>query len=216
VSALRERSSARRGWTVEVDLDGAPWRTLPTDVVVRAAAAIVRRRPDLRSRLVVPIIGGPSGSGVETPQSLRALAGQLGVADVVRVLPPVGQTELVEHYRAASVVCVPSYNESFGLVALEAQACGTPVVAANVGGLPTAVRDGATGILVDGHRPDDYADALERLLDDPRLLASFGRAAAEHATSFGWSRTAERPLDAYLEAQALTSLAEEQPYAECR
>ncbi|MEJ7629266.1 MAG: D-inositol-3-phosphate glycosyltransferase [Nocardioidaceae bacterium] len=177
------------------------------DVLVRAAAAIAARRPDLRSRLVVPIIGGPSGSGVDTPQALRVLAAQLGVTDVVRFVPPVGQVELATYYRAASVVCVPSYNESFGLVALEAQACGTPVVAANVGGLPTAVRDGVTGVLVDGHRPDEYAVVLERLLDDPLLLASFGRVAAEHATTFGWSRTAERTLDAYLDAQALTSRA---------
>ncbi len=174
------------------------------DVVVHAAAAIVSRRPDLRSRLVVPIIGGPSGSGMGTPQSLRALAVRLGVGDVVRFVPPVGQQELADHYRAASLVCVPSYNESFGLVALEAQACGTPVVAANVGGLPTAVRDGFTGILVDGHRAEDYAAVIERLLDDPRLLASFGSAAAEHAKSFGWSRTAERTVDAYADAQSLT------------
>ena len=177
------------------------------DLVVHSAALIVARRPDIRPRLVVPIIGGPSGSGMATPQSLRALAGRLGVADVVRFVPPVGQTELADHYRAASVVCVPSYNESFGLVALEAQACGTPVVAADVGGLPTAVRDGATGILVDGHRAEDYADVIERLLDDPRLLASFGRSAADHAKTFGWSRTAERTLDAYMDAQTLTSRA---------
>ncbi len=172
------------------------------DIVVKAAAIIAARRPDLRERLVVPVIGGPSGSGLGTPDGLRQLAADLGVADVVRFVPPVGRAELVDYYRAASIVCVPSYNESFGLVALEAQACGTPVVAANVGGLPTAVRDGITGILVDGHRPADYAGIIERLLSDPRLLASFGRACVEHANSFGWGRTAERTLDAYLDVQA--------------
>lgn len=175
------------------------------DVMVKAAAAIVRRRPELRTRLVVPIIGGPSGSGMGSPEALRALAARLGVDDVIRFVPPVGQIDLVDYYRAASVVCVPSYNESFGLVALEAQACGTPVIAANVGGLATAVRDGVTGFLVDGHCADDYALAVERLFDDPKLLLTFGRAAAEHATAFGWGRTAERTLEAYLNAQALMS-----------
>jgi D-inositol-3-phosphate glycosyltransferase len=174
------------------------------DVVVHAAAEIVARRPELRSRLVVPIIGGPSGSGMGTPHALRALAARLDVSDVVRFVPPVGQAELADHYRAASVVCVPSYNESFGLVALEAQACGSPVVAANVGGLPTAVRDGVTGILVDSHRAEDFGAVIERLLDDPRLRTSMGRAAAEHARSFGWARTAERTVDAYVDAKALT------------
>jgi D-inositol-3-phosphate glycosyltransferase len=175
------------------------------DVLVRAAAMIVARRPDLRSRLVVPIIGGPSGSGMDTPRELRALTAELGVGDVVRFVPPVEQADLVDYYRAASVVCVPSYNESFGLVALEAQACGTPVVASNVGGLATAVRDGVTGILVDGHEPGEYATVIEHLVDDPHLLASFGHAASEHAMAFGWSGTAERMLDAYRDAQSLAT-----------
>jgi D-inositol-3-phosphate glycosyltransferase len=174
------------------------------DVVVAAAAAIVSRRPDVRTRLVVPIIGGPSGTGMGTPKALRDLAARLGVADVVRLVPPVGQADLADHYRAASLVCVPSYNESFGLVALEAQACGTAVVASKVGGLPTAVRDGVTGILVDSHRAEDYATVIERLLDDPRLLTSLGRAAAAHARTFGWARTAQRTVDAYVDAQLLT------------
>ncbi|MDX6309950.1 MAG: D-inositol-3-phosphate glycosyltransferase [Nocardioidaceae bacterium] len=173
------------------------------DVVIKATAALLGRRPELRSNLVVPIIGGPSGSGLGTPDALRALAARLGVSDVVRFVPPVGRAELVDHLRAASVVCVPSYNESFGLVALEAQACGTPVVASNVGGLPTAVRDGVTGILVDGHCPDDYASVIERLFDEPQLLSALGRAGAEHAASFGWTRTAERTIDAYLDAEEL-------------
>jgi len=175
------------------------------DIVVEAAAAIVERHPEWRSRLVVPIIGGPSGRGLDTVRSLRALATRLEVADMVRFVPPMGQAELADHYRAASLVCVPSYNESFGLVALEAQACGTPVVAANVGGLPTAVRDGVTGILVDGHRAADYALVIERLLSDARLLATFGQAAAGHAMTFGWSRTAEQTVQAYQDAQAVFS-----------
>ena len=80
-------------------------------------------------------------------------------------LPPQSRDQLVEVYRAADLVAVPSYSESFGLVAIEAQACGTPVVAAAVGGLPVAVRDGVTGTLVDGHDVDDWAQAIGALLE---------------------------------------------------
>jgi D-inositol-3-phosphate glycosyltransferase len=175
------------------------------DVLIKVAAEMLVRRPELRSRLVVPIIGGPSGGGLGTSRALAELASRLGVEDVVRFVPPVGRTELADYFRAASVVCVPSYNESFGLVALEAQACGTPVVAANVGGLPTAIRDGITGFLVDGHRPADYAAVVGRLLGEPRLLARLGRASVEHAAAFGWDRTAVQTLQAYDEAHQLAA-----------
>ena len=173
------------------------------DVVVRAVADLVRRRPDLRDRLVVPIIGGPSGSGLESPAALRDMAEALGVADVVRLVPPQEQERLASHYRAASLVCVPSYNESFGLVAIEAQACGTPVVAARVGGLPTAVVDGSTGVLVDGHDPVDYARVFEELLDDAALMQAMGNAAAVHARGFGWDHTARQTISAYRRAIGL-------------
>jgi D-inositol-3-phosphate glycosyltransferase len=173
------------------------------DIVVRAVAGLVRARPDLRERLVVPVIGGPSGTGLETPRALAQLVAALGIADVVRLVAPVGQAELVEYYRAASLVCVPSYNESFGLVALEAQACATPVVAAHVGGLSTAVADGMTGVLVDGHEPDDYARVFERLLLDPVELARLGLAGSEHALGFGWDQTATQTLEAYDAARHL-------------
>ncbi len=173
------------------------------DVVVRAAAELLRRRPSLRRRLVVPVIGGASGSGVDTPEALRALADRLGVRDVVRFVPPVDQATLVSYYRAASLVCVPSYNESFGLVALEAQACGTPVVAARVGGLATAVRDGETGLTIEGHDPRDYAHAFERLLTDDRRRRTMGRAGVEHAQAFGWTRTAQEVLESYRRAGTL-------------
>jgi D-inositol-3-phosphate glycosyltransferase len=174
------------------------------DVVIRAVAELVTRRPDLRERLVVPVIGGPSGSGLDAPHGLVDLARSAGVSDVVRFVAPVERSELVDHYRAASLVCVPSYNESFGLVAIEAQACGTPVVAANVGGLPTAVRRDVSGVLVDGHDPRDYAAVFERLLADPSELERLAQSAPEHAQQFGWGRTAELALDAY--ATAATSM----------
>jgi D-inositol-3-phosphate glycosyltransferase len=173
------------------------------DVVIRAAAELIRRNPAIRSRLVVPIIGGPSGTGLGTPHALVDLAAALGVDDVVRFVPPLEQADLANWYRAASLVVVPSYNESFGLVAIEAQACGTPVVAARVGGLVTAVVDGETGILVDGHDPTDYARAIESIVCDFGRLSGMGRSAARHARMFGWARTAERAVAAYGAAAAL-------------
>ena len=117
--------------------------------------------------------------------------------DVVRFVPPVSQPELAVWTSAATAVAVPSYNESFGLVAVEAQATGTPVVAAAVGGLTTVVRDGVSGLLVDTHEPRDWAASLRRLIDDPELAARLGRGAVAHAQDFSWERTAERTLAAY-------------------
>ncbi|MGI8433286.1 MAG: D-inositol-3-phosphate glycosyltransferase, partial [Nocardioidaceae bacterium] len=160
------------------------------DVVVRAAAELLRRRPELRDRLVVPIIGGPSGNGLERPHVLVELARSLGVGAVLRFVPPVAQGRLADYYRAASLMVVPSYNESFGLVAIEAQACGAPVVASRVGGLSTAVADGRTGVLVEGHDPADFAGVIERLLLDDDRRKKMSSAAVVHARDFGWNRTA--------------------------
>nr|WP_310965108.1 D-inositol-3-phosphate glycosyltransferase [Nocardioides marmorisolisilvae] len=173
------------------------------DVLLRAAAALLDRQPERRRRLVVAVVGGPSGTGLEHPESLSQLAGELGLADVVRFVPPVDRADLVDWYAAASLVCVPSYNESFGLVAIEAQAVGTPVVAAAVGGLPTAVADGRSGLLVDGHAPADWADAIGRILQDPPLRARMSAAAVEHAARFSWSRTAQATLSVYEQAREL-------------
>jgi D-inositol-3-phosphate glycosyltransferase len=167
------------------------------DVVIRAAADLLAHDPGLRSRLGVAVVGGASGAGLEQPTALTDLAAELGLDDVVRFVPPVDQHALADWYAAASVVCVPSYNESFGLVAIEAQACGTPVVAARVGGLGTAVADGVSGVLVDGHDPADYAAALHALLVDDDLRASMGHKAVRHAESFGWDVTADRTLAVY-------------------
>ncbi|MCW2829624.1 MAG: mshA [Aeromicrobium sp.] len=170
------------------------------DVVLRAAAVLLERDPALRDRLVVPIVGGASGAGLEHPTALADLAVELGVEDVVRFVPTVSQRELANWYAAASLVCVPSHNESFGLVAIEAQACGTPVVAARVGGLSTAVSDGVTGVLVDGHDPADYATAMHPLLTDPGAREAMSQKAVRHAEGFGWDVTADRTLDVYREA----------------
>ncbi|MGZ5415000.1 MAG: D-inositol-3-phosphate glycosyltransferase [Aeromicrobium sp.] len=170
------------------------------DILVRAAGELLRRQPSLRGRLVVAIVGGPSGTGLEHPTALVDLSTAAGLEDVVRFVPTVSQGELADWYAAATVVCVPSYNESFGLVAIEAQACGTPVVAARVGGLATAVSDGVSGILVEGHDPLDYADAFQAILSDPELRESMSQKAVRHAESFGWDITAERTLAVYREA----------------
>ncbi|MEU7030485.1 D-inositol-3-phosphate glycosyltransferase [Streptomyces sp. SBR177] len=170
------------------------------DILLRAAAILVDRDPSLRSRMVVPVVGGPSGSGLAKPEGLQKLAAKLGISDIVRFHPPVGQDRLADWFRAASVLVVPSYSESFGLVAIEAQAAGTPVVAAAVGGLPVAVRDGATGFLVPGHDPVDYARALERFVADPLLSERMGAAAARHAGSFGWDTAASATADVYTAA----------------
>jgi D-inositol-3-phosphate glycosyltransferase len=170
------------------------------DVLIRAVARLLADDPGLRRRLVVAVVGGPSGSGLAQPDSLQALSAQLGVADVMRFEPPVPQTSLPDWYRAADLTVVPSYSESFGLVAIESQACGTPVVAAAVGGLRTAVRDGVSGLLVDGHDPADYAAVLADLIGTPRRLAALGKGAVAHAERFGWSATATGLLDVYAAA----------------
>ncbi|MFL6134287.1 MAG: glycosyltransferase, partial [Nocardioidaceae bacterium] len=141
--------------------------------------------------------GGPSGTGLEHPESLAQLADSLAISDVVRFVPPVAQSVLADWYAASSLVCVPSYNESFGLVAVEAQAAGTPVVAAAVGGLTTVVRDGVSGLLIEGHDPQNYARAMERIISSPTLRDRLSRGALTQAAHFAWERTAERTLEVY-------------------
>ena len=166
------------------------------DVLVRAAAMLAAD-PVRRERLVVAIVGGPSGSGLEHPDAVQQLSRDLGVADLVRFEPPTDQPTLVDWYRAATLTVVPSYNESFGLVAVESQACGTPVIAAAVGGLHTAVADGESGLLVHGHDAAAWAQAIAGLLDAPAELKRLAEGAVRHAAGFGWERTAEATLDVY-------------------
>ncbi|MFC7673489.1 D-inositol-3-phosphate glycosyltransferase [Mycolicibacterium sp. GCM10028919] len=166
------------------------------DVLLRAAAKL----PGVR----VVIAGGASGSGVVTradtgsaanPEGLVRLAEELGITDRVTFLPPQSRDRLVDVYRAADVVAIPSHAESFGLVAVEAQACGTPVVAAAVGGLPVAVRDGVTGTLVATHDADDWAAAIDGVLAGDRQAMS--SAAQAHAATFSWGHTVDGLLASY-------------------
>ncbi len=172
------------------------------DVLLRAVALMLADSPGIRSRLVVPVVGGPSGTGLEHPESLAELAIALGIDDVVRFVPPVPPRELAVWDAAASVVAVPSYNESFGLVAAEALASGTPVIAAAVGGLTTVVDDGVSGLLLDTHEPAAWADALRRVLIDDALRVRLADGARVHAGTFSWENTAEHTLDVYARARA--------------
>ncbi|MGH3095289.1 MAG: D-inositol-3-phosphate glycosyltransferase [Streptosporangiales bacterium] len=172
------------------------------DVVLRAAARLVADRPGLRDRLVVAVVGGPSGSGTGHPDALVRLAESLGIGALVRFVPPASQEVLADWYRSATATVVPSHNESFGLVAVESQACGTPVVAAAVGGLTTAVSDGRSGLLVRGHDPRDYAAAVAALIDDPAHREHLAAGAVRHASRFSWAATARGVLDVYAEAVA--------------
>ncbi|WP_067463582.1 D-inositol-3-phosphate glycosyltransferase [Nocardia amamiensis] len=170
------------------------------DVLVRAAAEVLRDDPERALRVL--IVGGPSGSGLERPDALIELAAELGIAERVSFLPPQPPDRLVLVYRAADLVAVPSYNESFGLVAIEAQASGTPVLAADVGGLGTAVRHEDSGLLVPGHRTSDWAGALRLLLDDPDRLHRMSERAVAHAANFSWAHTADGLLASYSAALA--------------
>jgi D-inositol-3-phosphate glycosyltransferase len=168
------------------------------DIALKAAARLVEGDPALRDRLQVIIVGGPSGKVSRAdPDGMRELATRLGIGDLLRQEPPCPQAELADWYRAATLVLTPSHSESFGLVALEAQACGTPVVAASVGGLRTAVKDGDSGILVDGHDPVAWAHAIRQLIRAPRRLAALSEGARRHASAFGWSATVERLAAVY-------------------
>jgi D-inositol-3-phosphate glycosyltransferase len=168
------------------------------DVAVRTLAALVRRLPgDPPVRLVV--VGGPSGNGAGTtdPAQLRALAGELGVEDRLAVLAPRRQDALADLYRAADAVLVPSRSESFGLVALEAQACGTPVVAADVAGLRHVLGAAGGGRLVAGWDAEAFADALVPYLTDAEVRAAAGVAGARHAARRTWERTAADTVAVY-------------------
>jgi D-inositol-3-phosphate glycosyltransferase len=139
------------------------------------------------------IVGGASGGdGITQLAAIRALAGELGVADRVVFVEPQPHHLLSSYYRAANVVIVPSRSESFGLVALEAAACGIPVVASAVGGLLNVVHDWVTGVLVEGRHPERFARALTQLIDNPAVAAAMGEAAAVRARRFTWSFTAGR------------------------
>jgi D-inositol-3-phosphate glycosyltransferase len=168
------------------------------DLAIRGVAEAVRRDPRETRDVALVVVGGPSGTG-DASSSLRSLAAAEGIADRVRFLPPVPHADLPRVYAAAEALVMPSRSESFGLVALEAQACGVPVVAADVGGLRYVIRTGRTGFLVPGHEPGAYADQLLQLLGDRSLAARMSEAAVAHAAGFPWEATAAGVLSVYRE-----------------
>lgn len=193
--AFRDRSRQQHGIPAEefhVVFAGRIQRLKGPHVLVKAAALLRAERPDIPLRLT--FLGARSGND---KYDLPQLISDAGLQDIAVALPPVGPAELADWYRSADLVAVPSASESFGLVALEAQACGTPVVATNVGGLPRAVSDGRTGLLVEGRSAKLWAEAIASLYDFPQTRTDMGRAASVFAQSFGWENTARDTLASY-------------------
>jgi D-inositol-3-phosphate glycosyltransferase len=193
--AFRDRSRHRLGMVAgdfHVVFAGRLQRLKGPHVIVKAAALLRRERPDIPLR--VSILGARSGSDKYDIDHFIDIE---GVVDRVNVMPPVNAEVLAEWYRSADVVTMPSSTESFGLVAIEAQACGTPVIATNVGGLPRAVSDGRTGLLVDGRAPRLWAEAIASLYDFPQTRTDMGRAASVYAEAFGWEHTALLTMSSY-------------------
>jgi D-inositol-3-phosphate glycosyltransferase len=167
------------------------------DLAIRALAEAIRLDPG--RDLVLVVAGGPSGPGPDPIGRLRGLAATLGVADRIRFLPPRPHLDLPELYAAADVVLVPSRSESFGLVALEAQACGVPVVASSIGGLRYVVGHGHGGYLTPPNDPGAMARRALEILRDPDLARRFSAGAVDQAALFPWSSTTERLASVYAE-----------------
>lgn len=199
----RARARAELGLAVDDVVLAFAGRIQPhkgPEMLVRSLAELRHLHPGRRFRAL--IVGNASGSGHTEPDRLASLAAGLGVAGGVRLLPAMSTERLAEVYRAADVVAVPSHSESFGLVALEAQACGTPVVAAAVGGLPVAVHDGVSGLLVRGYDTSRWAEALASIALSPMRRERMATAARAHAEHFSWESTVDRLLAAYARAAA--------------
>ena len=170
------------------------------DVLVKAAHQFILEYPNLRNRVRIIICGGLSGTGLEKPNALISLVKELQLTDLVIFLPPSTRESLATLYKASTVLAVPSYSESFGLVAVEAQACGTPVIATNVGGLRTTVSDNKSGLLVNGHDPRTWAQALAQVVLNETELARLKLGAREHALNFSWDKTVAGLISVYEKA----------------
>ncbi|MGD8398533.1 MAG: glycosyltransferase [Anaerolineae bacterium] len=175
------------------------------DTLLRAMSLIAPKVPHWQEDLSVVIIGGAPGAGADKVHSelerLRQLRAELGIEDLVTFHGAEDQDTLVYYYSAAEMVVVPSHYESFGMVALEAMACGTPVVASKVGGLAFNVRDGETGYLVPNGDPDTLADRILQLLCDRALRQRLGAQATRWASRYGWSAVADQIETLYAAVQ---------------
>ena len=166
------------------------------DIAIRALAELDRRGHDGVRLLVLGEDVGQA-DGASEKARLKAIAEEACVRDRIEFVGSVAHHELPFFYAAADACLMPSYNESFGLVGLEAQACGCPVVGSSVSGISSVVRDEVTGFLVEGQDPAAYADRIERLLDDPELERQMGRRGQLLAQRFSWNRTADRLTDLF-------------------
>ncbi len=169
-----------------------------TDVAVQSLGHLPETLPNGSGPTVLHVIGGASGAdGNNELTRCKETTKRLGIEDRVRFFDPVPHLVLADHYRAADVVVVPSRSESFGLVAAEAQACGTPVVAANTGGLPYVIDVSESGLLVDDHDPVAFAGAIEAILEHPLFARRLSHSAVLFSQRFSWDSTATRLLELY-------------------
>jgi D-inositol-3-phosphate glycosyltransferase len=169
-----------------------------TDLAIRSLARIPETVAAGPGPPQLVIVGGPSGRAGDAELSdLHRLAADLGVAERVRFVAPQPHNQLACFYRAADVLVMPSRSESFGLVAVEAQACGLPVVASRVGGLRYVVAESESGVLVDDLDPRSFATALTAVLDHPAFADRLSTGAIEFAQKFSWDVTADRFLELY-------------------
>jgi D-inositol-3-phosphate glycosyltransferase len=165
------------------------------ELAIRATEQLV---PVLGRPVRLIAVGGASGSeGVRELERLQELAGSLDVEHSVEFVGPKPHRELVHYYRAADALVVCSFSESFGLAALEAHACGTPVVATAVGGLSRIVADGVSGFIVESRDPAEFAGRLKTILADEILRANMRVAASSMSQTFTWEATADEFLELY-------------------
>ncbi len=174
------------------------------ETLLRAVAYMVQQDPTWAQRICVSIIGGDASIPIEQMQGemarLHALREELGLTNLVTFRGKQAQNMLPYYYAASDVVVMPSHYESFGMVALEAMACGTPVIASRVGGLPYNVLDGITGILVPERDPEALAQEIMRLLTDDSLRRRLGEGAAQVARYYSWEKIAGQIIDVYRQA----------------
>ena len=172
------------------------------DVLLRALGLLFQRHPDLRSDVCLLVVGGALDPGDDAPETekileLRRLVHEHRMESNVAFVGSRDQEQLALYYAAADVCAVPSLTESFGLVALEAMACGTPVVGTRVGGLQTLIEDGESGLLVPAGDDTALAEAIHAVLTDHRLRTHLSHGARERAERFTWSRVGQRMTELY-------------------
>lgn len=183
-----DRAASRRQLGLPEDRPIVIWvgrleRLKGIDILLGALAQLESRQ------FTLLIVGGDEGASVLRAE-LEAQAREAGITANIRFTGPIPHDELPVYYSAADVCAVPSYYESFGLAAVEAMACGIPVVASRVGGLISTVSDGVSGYLIPWRCPEPFAEKLEVLFGNPELRANFGRAARESVKRFRWETVA--------------------------